>query len=279
MADWADRALELAALPWDRLPGAGTDDVTISSNTNVTALAQYTATSDPECGYLDVHDLTINAGVTLTINRWCLWIRATGAVTINGTINGNGNGASGGDRQAKRAGAGMAAARFRWLKTAAAAVMRRAAAGGGDRIPGAAARSLDSGDVLRSPLSGGGAGRHQSRQFGGDAGSTIIITARRIVIGSAGLITSTGANGSGSGSGGSGAGGVVCLFADALAIERATGYVANAGATGNDGSEGIREVYYRSASPPVIEADWHQVRRWRAARRAWTLPSSDDVLA
>ena len=49
--------------------------------------------------------------------------------------------------------------------------------------------------------------------------------------------------------------------------------------TSGVGSEGRRELYYRRARPAVVEADWHTVTRWRGARRAWTVPPSDDVLA
>ena len=118
-----------------------------------------------------------------------------------------------------------------------------------------AAAALTSGDVLRSPLSGGG-GAGDAQDRGGRAGSTIIVTARRIVIGAAGLITSTGA--SGDRHRGQRRRRCPMPIRRRTRHERATGYVANAGATGgNNGSEGIREVYYRSASPPVIEADWH----------------------
>ena len=268
MADWSDRAVGVAVVPWDRLPrGSGAlADVTVSGTQNLTDLTGYEATNDPECGYLNVHNLTIPAGATLTINRSCAWIRATGTVTINGTINGTGRGPGGASLNDYRQGGGHGGGRG--LGNGGGSYAPGLDANGnptaGNRIPGFGS-ALDTGDVLRSPLSGGGGG--DAQDHGGNAGSTILLTARRIVIGAAGIIES---NGSATGIGGSGAGGCVGLLADEVAIARATGYIANAGAGGLAGrsSEGHRELYYRTANPAVIAADWHLVRTWRGARRA-----------
>ena len=80
-------------MPWDRLPGAGADDVTISSNTDVTDARAVHRHQRPGLRISGRSRPDDQRRRDVDDNRWCLWIRATGAVTINGTINGNGNGA------------------------------------------------------------------------------------------------------------------------------------------------------------------------------------------
>ena len=200
---------------------------------------------------------------------YSVWIRATGVVTINGLIDGIGEGVFG-----SGADAGLAS-------------LGSSANGGGGAHQGGGGTSF-------GPYGGNPSAGFQSAFMGNDparvplsgsswspAGATVAITCQRLIIGSAGQITSGSDNGGANR--GSGAGGAVGFFCNEFQNQRGSDAIVNqAGtvpSTARAGSEGRRELYYRSASPAVVEADWHTVVRWRAARRAWTLPSSDDVLA
>ena len=279
MADWADRAVDLAVMPWDRLPasGAAVSDITVSADTDVEDLPGATrappGTTDSFSPFLvvDCHDFTLDAGVRLHFddtNAFSVWIRATGVVTIHGLIDGSSEGAF----------------QFQSNPAPLQSVGTSSRGGGGAHAGGA------SGADAANPSTG-----FQSAFLGNEpawvplsgfsstaAGATVAITCRRLIIGSAGQITSGSDD---SLTLGTGAGGPVGFLCDEFQNQRGSDAIVNQAGTvpsnAQRGSEGRRELYYRSASPspPVIDGDWHTIVRWRAARRAWTVPPSDDVLA
>ena len=235
---------------------------------------------------LDCHNFTLNAGRQLDVNPATLsarfsgaWIRATGAVVILGTIMGDGLGPDGGNstpgntaRVQSGNGYGGAVAAAGGGGAHARGGHTSGGSNGGYATPGFDA-VFATGEAERLTMGGGGGGRSNTGG-GGAAGATIAISGRTVRIGPNGQLTSMGAMGVGGG----GSGGPIGILCDQFQNERVSDYIVNDGAPtsnfGGTGSEGHRELYYRRANPAIVPADWTLVRRWRAARREWTVPSN-----
>ena len=186
-------------------------DVTLSANTNLSGIKQY-------------RNLTINSGVTVTIDEgYPLILLATGTVTVNGTIEGGGQGAPGG------LGGGTVTSNG---EAGSAAFLGGAGAGGGDSAthsgayggstqnlrfqsvsgaggaPGGNGGAAPLARVLFGPFdhsgyqggAGGGGGAEDSGTgvdggVGGSGGGYLYIEAQSVVVGGSGTVRCNGAAG------------------------------------------------------------------------------------
>lgn len=170
-------------------------------------------------------NLTVNAGQTLGISdtQGFLIIRATGTVTINGTISATGKGAAGGAAGGGGSDPG----------TVGTIGSGGGSGGGGGGYAGAGAGA----DGGASSQAAGGSGASSG---GGGAGNSVLQATKNLILGNMVNISSMpyGAGGGGGGSytgaGGAGGrgGGVVFIIADTIVVDAAGSVVAN----GNDGA-------------------------------------------
>jgi len=186
--------------------------------------------TSPPSGNLQFTDVTVAAGFTLTVPSGTV-IRATGNVTINGTINvGTGTADSGQFRPS----AGVA--------TSAA----------GNPAAGVGLSRLSAAQLVRLPVQGGGAGARNATCTGGEGGGAFAIFAKGTVsIAGSGNIFANGANSvqtlaspstaGGTGCGGGAGGVIVVIGKTSLSLAGAIRANAGNGSSGFDGNLGNTE--------------------------------------
>ena len=232
---------DLYAIPV-RVPapaGAPTASVTVSSNTDFTDIA----TEDTDTGVyvLDCVNLTIDTSVTLTLDPVASLIRATGTVTINGTINGDQQGARGGRKTDEVVPGGMGGS---------GSVQYGGGGGrdfggsrdvndrGGYAVPGFEAILL-TGLLKYFPTSGAGGGHSDPNGYGGFAGANLLITATALAGG--GTITLVGESENGAGDG---AGGMFGVFCERQGFTGTITTAPGSGSSGGAASPGTKELFW-----------------------------------
>ena len=211
-----------------RIYGNGSaGDVTVSADAEFTAL-------DPD-GNLQFHDLTVNAGVTLTVPTGGI-IRCTGGFVNNGTVQLGPGGAGGAANGTEGDGAPI---------SAGPGVSRRAAAGGelspdtgfADGGYCGLGVSASAAAMIFGVGPGGGGGGYSYYDSGGNGGGGLLVLAKS-AISNTGTILANGANGPYTGSGGGG-GGVVILASP--------GSVSNTGLISAAGGDGAAAFWNKGA--------------------------------
>ncbi|MDT7040883.1 hypothetical protein [Candidatus Nitronereus thalassa] len=245
-----------------RATGAGSTQahegtVVISSNTNLSGVHFY-------------NNLTVNAGVTITVpaGGLRLVLIASESITLNGKINAKGAGGAGGAPSTTngnpgqpgtdQAGGGGGGGHLQGQAGNGGASIchnftkRAGGAGGGVSTDGTAATSLTGSQALVGfdPFflfggaggGGGGASSGSACAGGGNGGGSVVLIAPSIIFGASSEIDSSGNNGpnggtasTNSGGGGGGGAGNIYIIAKAIADSGMT-FTMNGGAGGAEGS-------------------------------------------
>lgn len=233
---------------------------------------------------VNIYDnLTINAGVTVTVVTRSVFIVANNTITINGTISAGGaggpagagstgNGAVGGAGSEQPGGGGGGGSSGTGATGGAVMLhgisLQAGGAGGGTSTNGTAGTSITGNNALRTLMGytamggaggggGGGNGAANSGGAGGAGGGSIVLIAPNVVIGAAATLSTTGgagvANAGGADTGGGGGGGagniyILCrTYLDNGGTFTTTGGAAGpgngGGQSGGAGANGILEVF------------------------------------